>query len=231
MRPHRMPLPPRDHHLVPLGQGVFTVAQVCRVLQPSMTPRRVHYWLDTGVLSKPIVPGSRGTPTLLSFRNLLEVRTVQRLRDELEFSLREVREAVNLVLNSLFEPDWTSALFIRGALNELVVKSGQHIVSVPKRQGVMPVLPELERELEYTRRAWEDQAYVVPSHPAVIANARVLAGAPTVRGTRIETALLATFASDGAYDKRVIKDIKQTFPRLTAAHITDALRFEGIRAA
>jgi uncharacterized protein (DUF433 family) len=138
---------------------------------------------------------------------------------------------VDLLLHSLFEPDWTSAVFIRGVLNEVVVKSGQHIVSVPKRQGVLPVLPELERELEYTRRAWENQAYVVPAHPAVVSDARVLAGAPTVRGTRIETSLLATFAPSGAYDKRVIKDIRGTFPRLTVAHIRDALRFEGIRAA
>jgi uncharacterized protein (DUF433 family)/DNA-binding transcriptional MerR regulator len=196
-----------------------------------MTPRRVHYWLDTGLLSEPLVRGSRGTPTLLTFRQLLEIRTVQRLRDELAFSLGEVREAVDLLLHSLFEPDWTSAVFIRGVLNEVVVKSGQHIVSVPKRQGVLPVLPELERELEYTRRAWENQAYVVPAHPAVVSDARVLAGAPTVRGTRIETSLLATFAPSGAYDKRVIKDIRGTFPRLTVAHIRDALRFEGIRAA
>ena len=66
-----------------LGEGVFTVSEVCRVLQPTMTPRKVHYWLDTGLLSEPVRWGGRGFPTLLNFRQLLQIRTVQRLRDEL----------------------------------------------------------------------------------------------------------------------------------------------------
>jgi uncharacterized protein (DUF433 family) len=156
---------------------------------------------------------------------------VQRLRDDLRFSLRECREAIGFILHSLFAEEWTSARFTRGVRDEVVVQIAPHIVSVPTKQGVMPVLPELERDLQYTRRAWEDQAYVVPSHPAVVSNARVLAGAPTIRGTRIETALIATIAPGGTYDKSVITDIQRTFPRLETEQIIDALAFEGICAA
>lgn len=59
-----------------------------------MTPRRVHYWLDTGlIVGEPIDRGAKGTPTLLTFRQLLEIRTVQHLRDELRIPLPKVREA------------------------------------------------------------------------------------------------------------------------------------------
>ena len=61
--------------LIQLGEGAYTVSEVCRILQPSMTPRKVHYWLNTGVLSDPIVDGRRGEPTLLTFQQLLETLT------------------------------------------------------------------------------------------------------------------------------------------------------------
>lgn len=71
--------------VIPLNAGVYAVSRVCRILGPTMTPRKVHYWLDTGLLSPPIRHGRPGLPTLLSFRQLLEIRTVQGLRDDFGF--------------------------------------------------------------------------------------------------------------------------------------------------
>lgn len=221
-----------QRRLVELGAGVFTVSEVCRILQPTMTPRKVHYWLDTGLLTLPARLGSRGYPTLLSYRQLLEIRTVQHLRDELEFSLPRVREALAWILNHLFAEKWTDLRFTKGVDGSLVAQSGDDQMVVPGGQGVLEgTLPELNKQVAETRRAWEEQAFVVPDHQYVISDARVLAGAPTIRGTRIDTALVAKFADAEAYTKATLAEVRRVYPRLEEEAIADALEFEGIPPA
>src|SRR4051794_10722642 len=91
------------------GQGAYTVSTACRILAPTMTARKVHYWIDTGLLSPPLVAGRRGVPTLITFRQLLELRAVQRMRDTLGFRLEEVRDAIDYTLRRLLAEDWTDA--------------------------------------------------------------------------------------------------------------------------
>jgi hypothetical protein len=110
--------------LIPLGHGVYTVSEVCRILQPTMTPRKVHYWLDTGLLSEPpAAHRGAGRPTLLSFRQLLEVRTVQRMRDDLGVSLPIVREAFSWVLRMLFADSPVDVKFERGSKGRVIARS------------------------------------------------------------------------------------------------------------
>ena len=52
--------PPPTEGAVALGQGIYTVPETCRILRPSMTPRKVHYWLDTELLGEPLRRGRRG---------------------------------------------------------------------------------------------------------------------------------------------------------------------------
>lgn len=218
--------------LVDLGAGAYTVSEVCRILQPTMTPRKVHYWLDTGLLSDPIRWGSRGHPTLLSYRQLLEIRTVQHLRDELEFSLPRVRDAFAWILDHLFAREWTELKFTKGVDGTLVARAGQDQIVVPGGQGVLAgMLPELNAQVLQTRRAWEEQAFVIPGHSFVVSNTRILAGAPTIRGTRVDTALIAQFADAETFDANTVDDIRRVYPRLTPDAIEDALEFEGIRRA
>src|SRR3954453_4591178 len=89
--------------LISLGEGVYSVPEVCRVLAPTMTPRKVHYWLDTGLIhGAPVAAGTRGRPTLLTYRQLVEIRTVQYLRDKLKAPLPQVGTPLAFVLSSLF---------------------------------------------------------------------------------------------------------------------------------
>ena len=93
-----------ERHLVALGEGAYSVAEVCRILGPTMSARKVHYWLDTGLVSgQPIVRGRTGVPTILTFRQLLEIRTIQYLRGTLRVSLPEVWSAFEWILRHLFD--------------------------------------------------------------------------------------------------------------------------------
>lgn len=220
----------RIRTLVPLGTGAFSVPTVCRILQPSMTPRKVHYWLDTELIGPPIHRGAPGHPTILSFEQLLKISIVQRLRDEFRVSLPRVRDAFAWVLERQFAEDWRELRFIRGTDGRVVVASGEDTLAIPEGQGVLDsVLPELTRHSARTREAWERGALVIPMFTTLISNIRVLAGAPTVSGTRIETSLLASFAQESFADTSTLESIRRTYPSLRTSAIREALKFEGVR--
>jgi uncharacterized protein (DUF433 family) len=223
-------MPKESRTLVALGKGAFSVPTVCRILQPTMTPRKVHYWLDTELIGEPIYRGSPGRPTILTFEQLLKIAVVQRLRDEFKVSLPRVRDAFAWVLEKQFADDWRELRFARGTDSRVVVAAGNETVAIPGGQGVIDsVLPELTRHASTMRRAWEKGALVIPMFSRLVSNVRVLAGAPTVSGTRIETALIASFADASVADVATIKSIRRTYPSLRTSAIREALRFEGVR--
>jgi uncharacterized protein (DUF433 family) len=219
--------------LIPLSEGIYTVSETCLILGPRVTPRRVHYWLDTGLITgEPVTKGSRGTPTLLTFRQLLEIRTVQHLRDELRIPLPKVREAYSWILRHVFD-ERADVRFERGQQGAIIASTpdGDSTV-IPHGQGAFPHHVDVEgltRDVSAARQAWVDKKLRI--RPNVVADTRVLAGSPTIEGTRIETALIATFAIDGQYDADVIETVELTYPHLTKAAIMDALEFEGIQRA
>lgn len=215
------------------GHGAYSVSEICRILQPSMTPRKVHYWLDTGLLSEPLVRGRRGVPTLLTFRQLIEIRTVQRLRDELRFKLEDVRSAVTYIIGRTLDGDWTEARFSKGAApGGVVVLFDDEAVDITTHQLVIQdALPELTQDLYDARAAWSEQQLTIRGHPHIVSNVRVNAGAPVIRGTRIETSLVALFANDKTYDESVVTELRRTYPRTARDGLIDALEFEGCRAA
>jgi uncharacterized protein (DUF433 family) len=219
--------------LVPLSDGIYTVSETCMILGPRVTPRRVHYWLKTGLISgEPVTRGAKGTPTLLTFRQLLEIGTVQHLRDELAVPLPRVREAYGWILRHVFDQG-VAVSFERGQRGDIIASTpdGESTV-IPHGQGVLPEevdTDELTDDVSVARQAWLEKKLRIKDH--VVADTRVLAGTPTVEGTRIETALIASFAVEGQYDDDVISMVEQTYPHLTAAAIVDALDFERIRRA
>lgn len=225
----------KQRALVPLGQGTYSVSEVCRILQPTMTSRKVHYWLDTGLLSpSPILRQRVGLLTLLSFRQLLEIRTAQYMRDDLRLSLPRVRTAFEWVLTSLFAPSVSEVKFERGPRGRaLVSRSGDDaIIEINSGQLALRTdYADLNATLRGTKVAWEAKSFSIPMHPEVVANARVQGGAPTLLGTRIETSLLATFADAGEFNDDTVSDVLASYGHLSKAAIIAAFEFEGMRRA
>lgn len=216
-------------HLIVLSDGIYTVSQVCRILGPKMTSRRVHYWIDTGLISgAPVVKGGRGSPTLLSFRQLLEIKTVQHLRDEINVPLPAVRVAYAWILDNVFERQ-LPVVFSRGRGGTIIAQTpdGEN-TEIPWGQTAIPIdTNELTTDVLAARQAWLDRKLQLRAN--VVANARVLAGTPTVTGTRIETALIASFAEGGEYTEEVVASVLHTYPHLSREAVLDALEFEGVR--
>lgn len=215
---------------MPLGEsGVYTVSEVCRILQPSMTSRKVHYWINTGLLSRPLVHhrGS-GVPTLLTFRQLLEIRTVQRIRDELRFSLRAVRQAFSYVLETLFAAKVSDVRFERGPDGTLLARAAGGQIVVPGGQFVLPITVEaLNLELAEVQTAFRAGRFSVPTHAHIACDVKIMAGTACVIGTRVDTAVIGAFLADGGFDDSTVASIREVYPRLSAPEVEDALLFEG----
>jgi uncharacterized protein (DUF433 family) len=212
--------------LIALGDGVYTVAEVSHILQPTMTPRKVHYWLKKGILGDPIRPTGTGRPTLLTFEQLLKVRTVQHLRDDLHFSLQRVtltiEELSAWVFRRLFAKQWYELHFYRSPKGAVTVTDGDHDLEIGTGQLLIPeLLPALDAFLRKTREDWERRAVDIEGYPRLVSNARVLGGAPVIKGTRVETA----FISHIAYEIEP-KEILRLYPYVDQDGLYQALEFE-----
>jgi uncharacterized protein (DUF433 family) len=212
--------------LVALGEGVYTVAEVSHILQPTMTARKVHYWLKKGILGPPIRQTRTGRLTLLTFEQLLKVRTVQHLRDDLHFSLQRVTSTVeelsSWVFDRLFAKEWYELRFYRSPGGAIAVTDGEHDLEVGTGQLLMPdLLLELDAFLRKTREDWERRAVDIEGYPRLVSNARVLGGAPVIKGTRVETAFISHIANEIAP-----KEILSLYPYVDEQGLYQALRFE-----
>lgn len=215
--------------LIALGEGVYTVPEIARILQPTMTEDKLRYWLNEGLLGDPIRRGFRGKPHLLSFQQLLRARTVQHLRDALGFPLQKVRPVIgeisDLVFPKLFdETDGPEPRFIRTPEGEIGVFDGLRTYELVNHQMMISeaVIPELNSILHETKRDWERGEASIEEFPRLVSNPGVVAGSPTIKGTRIETSFVAYLV-----ESLGIERVFELYPYLDRNAILDAARFEG----
>ena len=212
--------------LIALGDGVYTVAEVSNILQPTMTARKVHYWLKKGILGPPVRRTRTGRPTLLTFEQLLKVRTVQHLRDDLQFSLQRVTSSIEelsgWVFECLFAQEWYALRFYRSPNGSIAVTDGKHELEVGSGQLLMSdQLPELDAFLLKTRADWERRAVDIDGYPRLVSNAHVLGGSPTIKGTRVDTAFIFHIARE--IEPR---EILRLYPYVDEDGLHQALEFE-----
>jgi uncharacterized protein (DUF433 family)/DNA-binding transcriptional MerR regulator len=219
----------RRGSLIALGEGVYTVPEVARILQPTMNERKLRYWLDEGLLGEPIRRGSRGTRHLLSFRQLLQARTVQHLREALGIPLQKVRPVIeeisDLVFPRLFDATGESELrFIRTPKGEIGVFDGVQTYEMAGHQLMISeaVVPELNNILRETKRDWERGEVPIKGFPRLVSDPGVIAGSPTIKGTRIETSLVAYLAESLGVEK-----VLEFYPHLDKDAVLQAASFEG----
>lgn len=215
--------------LIALGEGIYTVPEVARILRPTMTEDKLRYWLNEGLLGKPIRRGHRGKPHLLSFRQLLQARTIQHLRDTLGFPLQRVRPVIeelsSLVFPSLFSyEDGPAPRFIRTPEGEIGVFDGEQTYEVKTRQLMISeaVIPELNNILQEARRDWEREEVQIVKFPRLVSNPGIVAGSPTIKGTRIETSFVAYLAQSLGVER-----VLELYPHLDRDAVLQAASFEG----
>lgn len=213
--------------LIALGEGVYTVPEVARILQPSMTVDRVRYWLHKGLLGKPLRWGSPGKPHLLSFQQLLRVRTIQHLREKLKFPLQKVTPVIGELSDVVFfDKDWHELRFFWTPKGEIGVSDGDQTYEVKTHQLMIPqaVLPHLESIVREARRDWARGEVDIENYPRLVSNPRIVAGSPTVKGTRIQTAFVGYLVQSLGVER-----VLELYPHLDREAVTQAAEFEDKR--
>lgn len=216
--------------LIALGEGVYTVPEMARILKPTMTEDKLRYWLNEGLLGEPIRRGFRGRPHLLSFRQLLQARTVQHLRDALGIPLQKVRPAIEEISERLFprlfdEIGGPELRFIRTPKGEIGVFDGVQTYEIATHQLMISeaFVPELNKILHETKRDWERGEVPINRFPRLVSNPGVVAGSPTIRGTRIETSFVAYLVQSLGVER-----VLELYPHLDRDAVLEAARFEDV---
>ena len=212
--------------LIALGEGVYTVPEVARILRPTMNVYKVRYWLGKGLLGDPIRRGSRGRPHLLSFEQLLRVRTIQHLRDKLNLPLQKITPAIEKLSDVPFaSKEWQDLHLFRTDAGRIGVSDGGDTYEVETEQLIIPeaVVPELEDIVRDTRRDWARGVVDIESYSRLISNPRVVAGSPTIRGTRVETSFIAYMVENLGVDR-----VLELYPHIDREAVLEATEFEGV---
>lgn len=212
--------------LIALGEGVYTVPEIARILQPTMNVYKVRYWLHKGLLGEPIRRGSKGRPHLLSFEQLLKVRTIQDFRETLKLPLQRVTPAIRRLSNVPFAgKEWHNLNFFRIEEGRIGVSDGGHTYEVETDQLVIPeaVLPELADIARETRRDWARGVVDIRNYSRLVSNPRIVAGSPTIRGTRVETSFIGYMAQNLGVDR-----VLELYPHLDREAVLEAAEFEGV---
>lgn len=220
-----------NRQLIDLGQGVYTVPEAARILRPNMTEDRLRYWLNEGLLGEPIQRGFRGKRHLLSFKQLLRARTIRNLRAKLGFPLQKVRPVIKELSEAAFlsAKEWHALDFVWTPEGEIgVYDGGDYAYEVRTGQLMIPraLLSELQEIAREARKDWVRGEVAIENHPRLVSNARIVAGSPTIRGTRIETSFIAYVVRQFG-----VKETLEMYPYLDREAVEEAADFEGISFA
>ena len=215
--------------LIALGEGVYTVPEVARILQPSMNVYKVRYWLHKGLLGEPIRRGSRGRPFLLSFEQLLKVRVIQDFRETLKLPLQRVTPAIAKLSDVPFAgKEWHELHFFRTEEGRIGVSDSGQTYEVETDQLVIPeaVLPELANIAREARRDWVRGVVDIRNYSHLVSNPRIVAGSPTIKGTRVETSFVAHMLKSVGVDR-----VLELYPHLDRKALLEAAEFERVSLA
>ena len=145
--------------------------------------------------------------------------------------LQRITPAIRILSSRLFErlfsEEWHElTLFSTGAGRLRVMDDrGEVAVEVETGQRIMPeTLSELSGYLRKTRDDWERREVEIKDYPRLVSNAGIVAGSPTIKGTRIETSMVAYFAQTLGVEKTL-----ELYPHLDRDAVLQAMSFEGAK--
>jgi len=195
-----------------------TAARISRVKYQSF-----QAWAKASLLhaSFHVIKGKK-TENIYSYYDLLLIRVIKRLREK-GFSIKKIKTALN-VIKTMMNNDpygWTQATIAIDA-DMIVVflpeKKEWNPIAASKGEQKMEVVffPELIDELKHE---------LVPSRFRFVeVDPMVLAGTPTIKGTRIPTSVVYNLSKEGI-------DAREAYPGLSEEQIDDAKKFEEFLVA
>lgn len=223
--------------------GLFTADQVCALC--GISARQLAYWDKTGFF-KPRYTADEKRPfnRIYSFRDVVGLRTIGRLRNEYGVPLNPDLRQISEDLKKTPDSDWSKLVFYEDPMAETShlkgVSSGRRkrarvyfrhpnggsiIASSPHGQRPLfemrMVIQNVERNLVRMNSRKPKQIGKVEQHRYVVRNE------PVIAGTRIPTAAVYRLHQAGFTPEAIIRE----FPRLRPADVDAAIKHEGVKVA
>jgi len=201
--------------------AAFSAEQVERLT--GLTKARLTSWDRTGFFAPSYADDDRRSPysRIYSFRDVVGLRTLCRLRNEYHVSLqhlRQVAEKLSHLANDLWSSQvlyvWDKKVVFdetgTGRLREVV--SGQYVNGLALEE----VISDMRRAVDRLRRRNDDQIGEITRSRFVNHNAAVIAG------TRIPVSAIREFADAGYTAQQIIEE----YPDLTEQDVAAALNYQ-----
>jgi uncharacterized protein (DUF433 family) len=125
--------------------------------------------------------------------------------------------------------EWHALDFVWTPEGEIgVYDGGDYVYEVRTGQLMIPraLLPELQEIAREARKDWVRGEVGIANHPRLVSNARIVAGSPTIRGTRIETSFIAYVVGQFG-----VEETLKMYPYLDREAVEEPADFEGISFA
>ena len=202
----------------------FTGIQVERIT--GLTQRQLRYWEKSNVFRASYVDDRPHRPyrRIYSFRDLVSLKTLAKLRNSYGIALQELR-LVGEYLRQHSQAPWSELRFMITADRHVLfphVDSDRWVISAPFGQSVMETIlvddirQEAEAMAEALRQRTEDEIGQITRHRYTARNQWVIAG------TRITTDVIWEFHEAG-YSPEAIQG---QYPHITIRDIESAIRHE-----
>jgi uncharacterized protein (DUF433 family) len=213
--------------------GLFTADQVCSLC--GISARQLAYWNQTGFFMPRYVDDEkRPFNRIYSFRDVVGLRTIGRLRNKYQVPLRDLRR-ISEDLKQTPDADWSRLVFYedpiarptkgrrkgqRGRVYFRHPQTGKIEATSPSGQHPLfemkAVIQSVERNLARMNRRTPKQIGKVEQNRYVVRNE------PVIAGTRIPTAAVYRLHLAGLSTDAIIGE----FPRLTANDVDAAIKRE-----
>ena len=189
-----------------------------------LSTRQLRYWEDTGFFRSDYA-GDR-TTRIYSFRDLVGLYTVARLRKEYRLPLQKLRQ-IGEYLHTHASTPWASlGFYVQRGGRRVSFRDPQNpeqfLDLVSRGQGVMPVnmdriADDVRERVREMRRRRPEQLGQVEKRRHVVRNAMVVAG------TRVPTEAVWSFHVAGYRTEQILRE----FPTLTRQDVDAAIKYEA----
>lgn len=203
----------------------FSPHQVQRITGLSL--HQLRYWDETGFFAPEFKAEEGeygGFSRIYSFRDVVGLYTVARLRKEYGFSLQELRP-IGEYLKKYHETPWASlAVYFSGKQFYFTnpEQPGDYIGLRPLAQTPLSSI-KMERMARDVRARVQRMRQREPDQVGQIEKRRNVAhNSPVVAGTRVPTSAIWNLRQAGLGVDEIVKE----YPRLTAADVDAAVQFE-----
>ena len=103
--------------------------------------------------------------------------------------------------------------------------SQERAIAVEAGQWIMPeALSELEDYLRQTREEWVRREVGIKDFPRLVSNPGIVAGSPTIKGTRVETSFISHMTRSLGVNR-----VLELYPYVDREALLEAVEFEGVK--